>query len=153
MSPDFTYLTGALLGESTLELEANSSVSEAPSKSLSRGKIQRFSASSRPCSLNIIIYGPVELFEDIGSFFQDHDIFLQDPVGCERNVRYFNPHRLPSLDPMLIKFTFDLTAKPLSHVVELDDVDSRPKLLDILNSQEDLTEKSQPRLVRTMLAK
>ncbi|KAI1501806.1 SNF2 family N-terminal domain-containing protein [Biscogniauxia marginata] len=152
VNPEFTYLTEALLGESSLELEASSSVSESPSKSVGRGKSQRSLASSRRFSLNIIIYGPFELFEDIGSFFQDHDIFLQDPVGCERNVRYCNPHRLPFLDTTLTKFTYDLAKQP-AHVVEMDDVDSRPELLDILNSQEDLAEASQPQSVRTTLAK
>ncbi|KAI0600378.1 SNF2 family N-terminal domain-containing protein [Biscogniauxia sp. FL1348] len=152
VNPEFTYLTGALLGESALELEASSSVLDAPSKSRARGKPQRFVTLSRPCSLNIIIHGPAGLFEDIGSFFQDHDIFLQDPVGCERNVRYCNPHRLPLLDTEITKLTSDLAKQP-THVVEMDDVDSRPELLDILNSQEDLAEASQPLSIRTVLAK
>ena len=152
MDPEFTYLTGALLGESALELEASSSVLDTPSKSIAKDKSQRSIVSTRNCSLSIIIYGPIELFEDIGSFFQDYDIFLQDPVGCERNVQYCNPHRLPSLDATLTKFTSDF-AKQSTRVIEMDDVDSHPELLDILNSQEELAETSQPPSLRTTLAK
>ena len=152
MNPEFTYLISPLLEEKALELEASSSVAEDTSKSVSRGKLRYLPALSRRCSLDVIIYGPVELFEDIGSFFQEYDLYLQDPIGCKRNVRYCNPHRLPLRDTAINKFTFDL-AKRIAHGVEMEDVDALPELLDILNSQEDLPETPQPRLIKTTLAK
>jgi SWI/SNF-related matrix-associated actin-dependent regulator of chromatin subfamily A3 len=94
----------------------------------------------------------MELFEEIGTFFQEYDLYLQDPIGYKRNVRYCNPHRLRSPDTALTKFTSDL-AKQLAHGVEMEDVDTLPELLDVLNSQEDLPETPQPRLIKTTLAK
>ena len=152
MNPDFTYLTSALLDEKALELEASSSIPEDSSKSVGKAKSQRFPTLSRRCLLNIIIYGPIELFEDVGSFFEDYDLYLQDPVGCKQNLRYCNPHRLPLLDTSVTKFTSDV-GKQLTHVVEMEDVDNLPELLDILNSQEDLPETPQPRSIKTTLAK
>lgn len=151
VNPEFTYLTSALLDESTLELEVNFSIAEDSLPSAGRSKPLRSTALSARCSLNIIIYGPIDLFEDIGSFFQDYEMYLQDPVGCKRNVRYCNPHRLPLLDPTATKFTFGL-AKPLPQVIEMEDIGTRPELLEILDSQEDLPETSQPPSIRTTLA-
>ncbi|KAL1624893.1 hypothetical protein SLS54_003617 [Diplodia seriata] len=58
-------------------------------------------------SLNAIIYGPYNLFEDVGKFTQDCDIYLQDPMECVYNVPYVNPHRLSRAErpPM----TFELS--------------------------------------------
>jgi len=42
--------------------------------------------------LNIIIYGPRVLEESIGDFLSKRQIYLQDPLGCERRVVYRNPH-------------------------------------------------------------
>lgn len=152
MNPDFIYLTNALFDEKALELEASSSILEDLSKSAGKGKSQRFPTLSRLCLLNIIIYGPIELFEDVGSFFQDYDLYLQDPVDCKQNVRYCNPHRLPLLDTSVTKFTSDV-GKRLARVVEMEDVESLPELLDILDSQEDLPETPSPRSIETPLAK
>lgn len=102
-----------------------------------------------PCSLSINLYGPKELFEEIGTFFQDYDIYLQDPVDCDLNVKYCNPHRLSSTDPSLCPMTYDLKANTLepfdiqqSHHLEL---------LDILDPQENLPEASQPLEIQTQL--
>ncbi|ORY13014.1 SNF2 family N-terminal domain-domain-containing protein [Clohesyomyces aquaticus] len=46
--------------------------------------------------VSVIIYGPPNMFDDIGNFFQDCELYLQDPIGCDRNVQYLNPHRLSS---------------------------------------------------------
>lgn len=47
-------------------------------------------------SLSAILYGPKWLSEDIGAFCQDSEIYLQDPLGCDRDVLYCNPHRISS---------------------------------------------------------
>ncbi|RFU28304.1 hypothetical protein B7463_g8046, partial [Scytalidium lignicola] len=124
VSPKFTYLTSALLDETKLELEATSSTAENVSKSTNKGKSQRFYGLLKRCTLNITIYGPFELFQDVGSFFQDYDLFLQDPVD-------------------FLKFTYDLTQQPVC-IVEMEDVKAHPELLDILNTHEDLPETTQP---------
>jgi len=52
---------------------------------------------------SVVIYGALELFEDVGRLLQTCKLFLQDPIGCDRIVEYRNPHRLfrPDLDPVL----------------------------------------------------
>ncbi|KAJ0423597.1 SNF2 family N-terminal domain-containing protein [Aspergillus carlsbadensis] len=57
--------------------------------------------------LNVIVYGPVDLFEDIGDFIQENGYYLQEPSHCDRNVPYRNPHCM-SGDDDEVPFTFDL---------------------------------------------
>lgn len=151
IGPEFTFLTGDLLNENDLELEITaSSIDDRTANS--KGAAIRLQGSSKPCRLSIVIYGPPSLFDDIGFYFQDYDIYLQDPIGCCRNVRYCNPHRLPSIDPSAHLFTFDL-AIPTAAASTMEDLASRPELLDILDSQEDLAEAPQPPSIKTSLAK
>lgn len=49
---------------------------------------------STPWRLKVTLFGPLSLFEEVGSFFEDHDLYLQDPVNCSRDVVYRNPHKL-----------------------------------------------------------
>jgi len=49
--------------------------------------------------LSVILYGPLEIFEQVGDCLEKYNIYLQDPIGCDQNVRYRNPHRLSGLDP------------------------------------------------------
>lgn len=46
--------------------------------------------------LNAIIYGPAALEENIGDYLSTHQMYLQDPLGCDRCVLYRNPHILLS---------------------------------------------------------
>lgn len=103
-----------------------------------------------PCSLSINLYGPKELFEEIGTFFQDYDIYLQDPVDCDLNVRYCNPHRLSSADPSLCPMTYDLKMNILE-AFETQPTSRHSELLDALDPQEDLPEAAQPVAIRTQL--
>ena len=43
------------------------------------------------CSLNIIIYGLADLEDGIGRFLSQHQMYLQDPIGCEQRLSYRNP--------------------------------------------------------------
>lgn len=75
-----------------------------------------YSAISEPCkgqsrklagSLNVILYGPKDLADDVGDFVGKCGYYLQDPSGCDRDVPYCNPQCLSSLDGDL-PMTFDL---------------------------------------------
>lgn len=103
-----------------------------------------------PCSLSINLYGPKELFEEIGIFFQDYDIYLQDPSDCDLNVRYFNPHCLSSMDSSLCPMTYDLKIN-LLEAFEIQPTSRHSELLDALDPQEDLPEAAQPAAIRTQL--
>lgn len=104
------------------------------------------------CSLSINLYGPKKLFDEIGTFFQDYDIYLQDPVECDLNVRYCNPHRLSSIDPSLCPMTYDLKTHILE-AFEIQPTSGHSDLLDNLDPQEDLPEASQPPQIQTLLEK
>ncbi|KAJ5064931.1 SNF2 family N-terminal domain-containing protein [Bipolaris maydis] len=57
--------------------------------------------------LGVILYGPRCRLGDVGDFMTQAGCYLDDPVGCDRNVPYMNPQCLFSLHeqpPM----TFDL---------------------------------------------
>lgn len=75
------------------------------------------------------------MFEDIGSFLQENGLYLQDPKGCDRNVRYRNPHRLSGLDddaPM----TMDLEKTHRSPAMEPLTEEVLPVPIDIFSDFE-----------------
>jgi len=147
-----TFLTSALLAAEGLELEITAScVNDQITNNRGKRGIS-VQCPSRPCRLNIIIYGPSDLSDEIGGAFQECDIYLQDPIGCSRDVRYCNPHRLPPAGPSAPVFTSSLTA-PAAAPGGMWDLVARPQLLDILDTQDDLAEAPQPPSIRTPLAK
>lgn len=105
--------------------------------------------NQRAAALTIIVYGPLDLFDDVGDFFQTCNMYLQDPVGCDRNVRYCNPHRLSGLD-VEAPMTLDLdSAHRHMHISEIS---GNIDLLEGLNAPIDLPEsESPPALVTSLL--
>lgn len=104
-----------------------------------------------PCSLSMILYGPLNLSDDLGDFLQDHEAYLQDPQGCHHNVKYFNPQKLSSANAACCPMTFDLSLQPNKIILGLEEVPQKPDLLDILNSRSELPEAAQPRSIQTSL--
>jgi SWI/SNF-related matrix-associated actin-dependent regulator of chromatin subfamily A3 len=102
-------------------------------------------------TLSAIIYGPYFLYNKVGDFFEDYDIYLQDPPGgCDRNVRYRNPHKLSGLDddaPMTIDR--NLTAPDDNRINQ----ELSTGHLDDLNFNGDLAEADIPSALRTSLHK
>jgi hypothetical protein len=66
--------------------------------STTHGPVRKSISTSSSATLSVIIYGTFELFGDIGHLLELNDLFLQDPIGCDRVVEYRNPHRLSGLD-------------------------------------------------------
>ncbi|EWG53328.1 hypothetical protein FVEG_11784 [Fusarium verticillioides 7600] len=149
VSHEFTYLTHALFIQSELVLEINCSTLDSPSKSGPQISGKHIPGYSTQCTLDVIIYGPPDLSQDVGSFFEEYDLYLQDPVNCKRNVRYHNPHRL-SVHPSDVKHTFDL-GNPTAPLASTIDINDHSELLDIIFSHQDLAEAAQPRSIRTPL--
>lgn len=117
------------------------------------GKGKAVPSLNKKGTLQIIIYGPYDLYEEVGSFFENHDIYLQDPLECQRDIPYCNPHRLSRADPSTF-LTTSMVAQLFAMTSNLlHDVKTLPELLDILNSLEDLSEATQPRSIKTTLAK
>jgi hypothetical protein len=154
VNSDHTFLIDDLLEENELELEVSVYFVEDGHSSGSKRRTQPQPAfsSARPCLLDIVLYGPFQLFEDIGSYLQDHEIYLQDPIGCKRHARYCNPHRLPPLDIEAVVFTSNIAGLH-GNAVEMQDIEHRPELLEVLDSLQDLEEAVQPPAVKTILAK
>jgi hypothetical protein len=50
-----------------------------------------------PRFLGVIVYGPRCRLNDVGDFMTQAGCYLDDPVGCDRNVPYLNPQCLFSL--------------------------------------------------------
>ncbi|VTT78060.1 unnamed protein product, partial [Fusarium fujikuroi] len=149
VSHEFTHLTSALFGQSELVLEINCSTLDNPSKPGPQMPGKRIPGYSSQCTLDIIIYGPPDLSQDVGSFFEEYELYLQDPINCKQNVRYCNPHRL-SVNPSDVKYTFDL-GKSTVQLASTIDINDDPELLDIIFSHQDLAEAAQPRSIRTPL--
>lgn len=106
----------------------------------------------RLCSLRLTIYGPAYLCDDVGSFFQDYDIYLQDPRGCEMDVRYCNPHRLSSIDLASCPMTSKLELQEVTlGAFNLEEAPRQLDLLAVLDSQEALQEAPQPDAIHTTL--
>jgi hypothetical protein len=102
------------------------------------------------CTLEITVYGPLELFEEIGSWFQDYEIYLQDPGQCHLDVKYCNPQKLSSDDLDTCPMVSEVVLRA-SEIIQLQDIIGRPELLDILTSHADLDETPQPRAICTNL--
>ncbi|OCL00503.1 uncharacterized protein K441DRAFT_651441 [Cenococcum geophilum 1.58] len=104
--------------------------------------------NQRAAALTIIVYGPLDLFDDVGDFFQTCNMYLQDPVGCDRNVRYCNPHRLSGLD-VEAPMTLDLdSAHRHMHISEIS---GNIDLLEGLNAPINLPETESPPALVTSL--
>lgn len=145
-------LTDALLDESDIKLGV---ICLKGPYSLSHGgrqKALKYLRQALFCTLSITIFGPLNMFEEIGSFFQEHEVYLQDPLQCDRHVRYCNPHRLSSKDLERCIWTSDL-GKTTTHLVELTSIVPTPELLDAITIAQDLPEADQPRAIRTVLAR
>ncbi|RYP39262.1 hypothetical protein DL768_010727 [Monosporascus sp. mg162] len=130
----------------TLQLHCNPNVGE--DLKLGRGgdRIMR-----RSCTLSITIFGTMDLFEDIGIFFQEYRMYLQDPRGCDRDVKYCNPHRLSWTDLESTVLVSDL--KVQANALPLKEVNQQQDPLELLILDWNLNEAGQPSCVKTTLAK
>jgi hypothetical protein len=124
-----------------------------------------------PCTLDVIVYGPIDLFDTIGVWLQDYDIYLQDPrtshldvwlstttiIHTQQpkppiNVRYCNPHKLSAGDFQSCPLLSEVILQPTG-LAYLQDVVHRPDVLNVLNHQADLEETPQSHYVISTLHK
>ncbi|AEO68322.1 uncharacterized protein THITE_125023 [Thermothielavioides terrestris NRRL 8126] len=138
-----------LLEERSLQLFATCTLDAEPAgRKSNRVASQLF----RPCTLNITVYGPGDLFEDIGAWFQDYDFYLQDPREVHLDTKYCNPHKL-SVDGFDSCPTVSEVVQQSSRPLLLQDVPDRPDLLDLLSNGSELEETQQPLVIRAVLKK
>jgi hypothetical protein len=106
--------------------------------------------STISCNLEISVYGPLELFDELGTWFEHYQIYLQDPRECHREVRYCNPHRLSTDDISACPLLYDIISQS-SKSLQLEIIAQQPDLLDELSSHEDLEEAPQPSVIKREL--
>lgn len=136
-----------LLDETSLDLHASCAIDSSQTFELQKDPR---ALSTVPCALEITIYGPNDLFEELGAWFDDYQIFLQDPRECHRDVPYCNPHRL-SLQDFSSAPLLSYVIAQSSRALHLEAIPQQPDLLDDLNSHEDLEEASQPSAIKRNL--
>ncbi|KAI9766764.1 MAG: hypothetical protein M1839_004768 [Geoglossum umbratile] len=139
------HILRSLTEEQSIELQLRCTVELNQQTPGSRVK----SNLSRPSAyLSTIIYGPLDLFADVGIFVEKYDMYLQDPHGCDRNVKYRNPHRLSGLDPD-VPMTLEFVQLTVSHEKAQIPVD----LMASLESDQFLPDTEAPSALRTALYK
>lgn len=98
--------------------------------------------------LFVVLYGSPQKYDDVGDFLQDCGIYLQDPIYCDRNVRYLNPHRLA--DPIGDNtMTFDIKREELP--AEIEELTPPVDLYAQLDSDDFVSEAEQPADIFTPL--
>jgi hypothetical protein len=101
-------------------------------------------------TLCVILDGLGSMAEEVGNWLADYHFYLQDPIHCDRNVLYRNPHLLRGNDendePVM---TFSL--KLHSPMIHAETIIAAPNLFEILNQEHDLLETEQPQTVSTPL--
>lgn len=131
-----------LLDEETLELYVSCTIQDSQSSAH-----QKTQSSPLQCTLEITVYGPLELFGEIGTWFEEYQVYLQDPRECHVDVRYHNPHRFSSYD----LHHFPLVSEVISNgsrVLHLESMPQQEDLLNMLGSHDDLEETAQPRAIK-----
>jgi hypothetical protein len=98
--------------------------------------------------LCVIFYGVIEDFEDVGEFFQECQMYLQDPFHCDRDVKYMNPHMLCSQEEEPIT-TASITPESITCLV--GNVTSQIDLFAVLRNEDNIEEAETPMAIETPL--
>ncbi|KAL8392520.1 hypothetical protein RB595_002638 [Gaeumannomyces hyphopodioides] len=140
LAVEYVDIVQAILEAQPLELQTSCTIN--PSETLQSKSSHRaqFGDMVQKCTLSLIIYGPADMSHDVGVFFQEADVYLQDPKNCDRNIKYCNPHRLSSLDhcPMV----FDLSKESANAEAILFADPNAPELIP--DAHENLPESHSP---------
>lgn len=82
-----------LQNENDLDLQLLCWPSSSPKAT--KGRDRKLQKAFKPSAyLSVIIYGSLDLFDDVGEFLQKCEMYLQDPPLSQRSFPYRNPHRL-----------------------------------------------------------
>jgi hypothetical protein len=97
--------------------------------------------------VNVIIYGPQDICDDTGDYLRRCGIFLQDPVHCNRDVTYQNPHLLARSDNLVSTFSLQTA----NNEPRLETVDSSEDIFSQLSSDDHLPLTEAPQSIATPL--
>jgi hypothetical protein len=98
--------------------------------------------------LSVVIYGPRRRLADVGDFMTRCDRFLEDPVGCDRDVPYINPQCLFSLHERP-PTTFEISQPQINQVEDFARAYS--DILAGFETTDRLKESPTPDILRTSL--
>ena len=100
-----------------------------------------------PTILCVNVYGPSDIGESVGEFFTKLKMHLQDPVHCDRDVVYLNPHLLCNDRERVttLSLTKACSAPDIEHVAD------KPDLYELLRNEETLPETETPATLITGL--
>ena len=88
------------------------------------------------------------MFESVGDFIAKCDLYLQDPLHCDRNVPYHNPHLLSTSTGEPV---FTSSFLPSDVTVCIEGLNSKPDLFSLLKSDVSLPESPAPQCLLTAL--
>lgn len=142
---DYGQMMQMLLDDQTMKLFVTCSTSRIERSS--RNSLKR--STPMPCTLDIVVYGPSSFHKEIGPWFEQFDIFLQDPRICHLDAKYFNPHRL-SADLNCCQLLSEVISKS-AVPIQFSEISQRPDLLSILSECQDLEEAPQPAIIESNL--
>lgn len=98
--------------------------------------------------LCIIVYGNIAVYDLVGDFLAECKLWLQDPIGSDRCVRYCNPQSLWALDEDIVRMTQDLS---MAAEQTFESYEDSVDLLAELEYEGDLPESRQPEALKTHL--
>jgi hypothetical protein len=99
--------------------------------------------------IHAIIYGPVAAYEAVGKYVAGFEFSLQDPLFCDRNVQYHNPHRLRR-EGQQVLYTHSIGVLQTSHSALEAEMRSC-NLFALLEDQRNYAETDPPNAVTTKL--
>ena len=153
LEPRHSKILQVLRNDEDVELQAYvvPTHSQEQSRDLVKKSLKELTPSrTRPVSLSVILYGPMQLFDEIGEFLERCSEFLQAPLHCDRNLPYRNPQSLSGKDPnppMTFQLEADLCPSQIETMVQGPDPSSA------LETEDSLQETQAPSPVRTSLYK
>jgi hypothetical protein len=97
--------------------------------------------------LCVNVYGPRNMAEAVGEFFTDCGMHLQDPMHCDRDVVYCNPHLLYNDEEPATT----LTPTCLFTAPDIEQIGKKPDLFELLRNEQPLPETDTPASLSTQL--
>lgn len=153
LEPRYSKILKVLQDEKEMELQAYvvPTVFQKPPKDQAKKSSKELNLSRvRSVTLSVVLYGPMEIFEATGTFFEQCSEFLQSPLHCDRNVAYRNPQSLFGKDHRP-SMTFQLEAELCLSQIETTVQGPGPSAA--LEIEDNLRETEAPSPIKTSLYK
>ncbi|CAD6567877.1 MAG: hypothetical protein ASARMPRED_001174 [Alectoria sarmentosa] len=101
LEPRYSKIFQVLQDEKEMDLQAYvvpTLSKKSPKDQAKKSSKEPTRSHARAAFLSVVLYGPMEIFEEVGGFFEQCSEFLQSPLHCDRNFPYRNPQSLSGKD-------------------------------------------------------